>query len=646
MAKSDEKVIDAKKILRDFQRAYEAKKKWLKQAEEDFQFALGKQWDDDDVEKLSKVGVRALTINKIRPNIFLLTGLESQNRTDYQAYPEGGEDSLVANIVTSLLKNSMKTCDGDYRVSEQFENGLTCGECYMEPYLDYSYDMINPKLKLKAANFFECFPEPGFQMYDLSDAEYFCKIKFDLSKDKLLQIFPDKEKEIDDTPVGKIDLQEWGNLRTLEGMEIQRKGYNKEDDVSVGNIEGEEPLYDLVEYYYKKYVKKYYVAKKGVGLKEVIDDTEADRTIEIDKQTDTAQGRFPMKKITKYEPEIWCAALVGSKVLDNSRCWTYPKWKSYPFIPYFTYRSTQKLKDPELLVQGIVRGLKDPQREVNKRRTQTLRILNTSANSGWISAKGVIADKDAWKDFASSAGVILEYELKKATDQRPEKILPTPLSQGHEQMAQEASDDLKAISGINADLLAMSDKAVSGVAIGIRQRQGMVMVQKIFDNLSQTKRLLGRFILSIFSEIYDVESAIRVLGDQFIKDSFSVPVMQPQPDPMTGQMKQMPVMKQDGSGIEMQLDEKLVQETMNNVLSNSGIGVYDVSVGESASNETTKYANFMVLMDMASKYPGVIPPEVLVGESLISESSKQKITDSIEAQKAAMANNPPQQPPA
>jgi hypothetical protein len=561
------------------------------------------------------------------------------------AYPEGGEDSLVANIVTELLKNSMKLCDGDYRVSEQFENGLICGECYLEPYLDYSYDMVNPKLMLKATDYFSCFPEPGFQLYDLSDAEYFCKITFDLVQDKLIQMFPDKEKEIIDIAVGKIDLQGWANLRTLDGMDIQRHGYNKEDDTSTGEGGSTEPLYDLVEYYYKKYVKKYYIVKKGVGLKEVIDDEEAERTIAIDKETDTNNGRFPMKKIIKYEPEIWCASLVGNTVLDNARCWTYPKWKSYPFIPYFTYRSTQKLKDQELLVQGIVRALKDPQREVNKRRTQTLRILNTSANSGWIAPKGVIVDKDAWREYSASAGSILEYELKKASDMRPEKILPTPLSQGHEQMAQEASDDLKAISGINADLLAMSDKAVSGVAIGIRQRQGMVMVQKIFDNLSQTKRLLGRFILSIFSDIYDVETVTRILGDQFIKESFSVPVMQPQPDPMTGQMQNMPVMGQDGK-LEMQLDEKLVKDTLDNVLSNSGIGVYDVTVGESASNETTKYANFMVLMDMASKYPGVIPPDVLVGESLISESSKQKIVASIEAQKAAMANNPSQQPAA
>ena len=426
-------------------------------------------------------------------------------------------------------------------------------------------------------------------------------------------------------------------------MEIQREGYNAADDISLNSETREEATYDLVEYYYKKYVKKFYVAKKGLGIKEVASEEEANKAIEMDKITDITDGVNAMRKITKYEPEIWLASLVGNVVLDNSQSWCYPNWKSYPLIPYFAYRSTQKLKDTELLVQGVVRGLKDPQREVNKRKTQTLRLLNTSANSGWIAPKGVIVDKDAWKDFASSAGVILEYELKKPTDAIPQKILPTPLSQGHEQMTKDASDELKTISGINADLLAMSDKAVSGVAINIRQRQGMVMVQKLFDNLSQTKRLLGRFIMSIFNQLYDTEIAERILGEKFIKESFSIPVMKPSMNPMTGQPEQVPMVGADGKLV-TQIDKKLVSQTINNILTNSSIGVYDVSIGENANSETVKYGNFMMLMDMSQKYPGVIPAEVLVDESLISETSKQKIIANIESQKEAAANQNNQPP--
>ncbi|TXH51253.1 MAG: hypothetical protein E6Q97_18800 [Desulfurellales bacterium] len=70
---------------------------------------------------------------------------------------------------------------------------------------------------------------------------------------------------------------------------------------------------------------------------------------------------------------------------------------------------------------------------------------------------------------------------------------------------------------------------------------------------------------------------------------------------------------------------------MTKVLQDSGLGKYDVAVGESATNETVKYANYTTLLDMASK--GVpIPPDVLVEESQVSNASKQKIKAAIEQQ--------------
>ena len=42
------------------------------------------------------------------------------------------------------------------------------------------------------------------------------------------------------------------------------------------------------------------------------------------------------------------------------------------------------------------------------------------------------------------------------------------------------------------------------------------MVQEYLDNYSETKRLLGRFFLTQLSEVYTIESAIKVLGSDFI----------------------------------------------------------------------------------------------------------------------------------
>ena len=77
-----------------------AYKSLFKHIKEDFRFAQGKQWDDDDVIALRKRGIMALTINKIRPIIKLITGIERQSKSDFLAFPEGGEDTLTADIAT------------------------------------------------------------------------------------------------------------------------------------------------------------------------------------------------------------------------------------------------------------------------------------------------------------------------------------------------------------------------------------------------------------------------------------------------------------------------------------------------------------------------------------------------------------------
>src|SRR5260370_26531328 len=111
------KDIDAKTVRRDFQRAYDFKKLWIEEAREDFQFYLGKHWDDEDVTEMRKQGVLALTINKIRPNVRLLTGIERQNRSDILCYPEGRESGIKAEIATGLVKNVMKTSGANFKRS-------------------------------------------------------------------------------------------------------------------------------------------------------------------------------------------------------------------------------------------------------------------------------------------------------------------------------------------------------------------------------------------------------------------------------------------------------------------------------------------------------------------------------------------------
>lgn len=608
---------DIDQVYKDLNRSLSYFSKLFKEIKKDFEFAMGKQWDSADVQTLYNAGVKALTINKIKPMVKLITGIERQSRSDYKAFPEGTEDELLSDISTRLLKNVAKQSRLKHKISEQFKDAMIGGVCYIEPYIDYTQDLVNGEMKFRKVEAKRVLFDPSSEEYDLSDGKYLIKLTLGLSKDDLLMLFPKKKKDIDNIGLGTIDM-------TAQDSDILQA----RDYPSVGNMDSDrdakdkEASYDLIEYYYKMPYEVHYVVSRTNG---VIFETE----VEQEAQTFIAAQQIPDASIvTKYANEIRLKQVVGKTEMSDDRHSTYPKWKAYPIVPLFAERSTIETNDTAMTIQGMVRGLRDLQEEYNKRRTQELRHLNSSVNSGMFIPKDALdtTNKKNLKEFGSTPGVRIYYDPAKTGGVSPEgwKINPTPLSQGHAQLAAENAQDIKEASGVNPDLLANDSQSQSGRAILLKQRQGLVMIQESLDNYQQTKEILGRFILSQLGEVYTVESALQVLGDGFIKDNFRKPVFDalgdPQLDP-NGQLQTEP-------------DIDMAKLVVNKVLTDTSIGKYDVTIGEGTFNETIQMANFMTLMEMAGK--GIpIPPDVLVEESLLSSGQKEKIIASIEQQQVA-----------
>jgi len=613
------KKTDVEQVYKDLHRSLQFFSKIFKEIKKDFEFALGKQWDSSDVETLKNAGVKALTINKIKPMIKLVTGIERQSRSDYKAFPEGTEDELMSEISTRLLKNVAKQSRLKNKISEQFKDAMIGGVCYMEPYIDYTQDLINGEMKFRKVEAKRVLFDPQSEEYDLSDGKYLIKLTLGLSKDDLLMLFPNKKKAIEEISAGKVEL-------TANDDDIlQMRDYPSVDKMSDDPInQDEKEEYDLIEYYYKCPYEIYYVVSRAQGvLFETETEAEANTFIITNNIQDGAI-------VTKRVNEIRLKQVVGKTELTDERATTYPKWKTYPIVPLFAERSTVETADTSLAIQGIVRGLRDLQEEYNKRRTQELRHLNSSVNSGMFIPKDALDSNNQklLKEYGSSPGVRIFYDPAKTGGASPDswKVNPTPLSQGHAQLAAENAQDIKEASGVNPDLLANDSESQSGRAILLKQRQGLVMVQESLDNYAQTKEILGRFILSQLGEVYTIESAMKVLGDGFIRDNFKKPTFNELGDPQLGP---------DGQ-LQTEVDEDMARLVVNKVLTDSAIGKYDVTIGEGTFNETIQIANFMTLMEMAGK--GIpIPPQVLVEESTLAPGQKEKIVAGIQKQQAAMA---------
>ena len=439
------------KIHKDLKYSNEKVSKLHKAIKDDFSFAQGNQWEDGDVQDLAKAGVKAITINKIKPIVKLLTGIERQSRSDFKAFPEGGEDELTAEIVSRLMKNVAKNSRVEVKFSEVFKNGSIGGMCFLEPYMDYNFDLLNGDLKFKKISSADVYLDPDFQEYDLSDSKFLIKITKDLSQDDLLALFPDDEKKVKKIQGGKLDITTLDSLTTL----VETDDY-PETLSGDPNPETFEAVYDLVDYYYKELKTKYYtiIQEKGI-IKEF--DTQA----EAESLAEQTGGIVISRKV----PVIMLAQVVGNTLFYDDVAPFYPKWKTYPIIPFFAELITEDMKDFSLKIQGIVRGIKDLNEEYNKRRTQELRHLNSSANSGFVIEEGMLSSNEEakLKKFGSSAGIVVKTKRGRGTELG--RITPMPLSQGHAQLAAENAQDLKEASGVNPDLLANDSQSQSGRAI-------------------------------------------------------------------------------------------------------------------------------------------------------------------------------------
>lgn len=633
-------IID--RVSRDLKYSAEKMNTLREKIKEDFKFELGKQWEEDDVEELRKRGVKALTINKIKPIIKLLTGIERQSKSDFKAYPEGQEDSIVAEITTKLIKNVVKNSMLEIKFSEQFKNGCTGGMCFLEPYVDYSFDMINGDMKFKKISPLDVYLDPNFKEYDLSDSKYIIKITSDLSKDDLVALFPEGKEKIDKIGNGKINFD-----NVSDGVHFQKTDYpSLASGENYGMTEKGEPMYDLIDYFYKELGKRYFCVIQEKGIIE---------EFETKDTADEFNSKFGGLIIERDIPVIMHAQICGGVELYNGVAWSYPKYRMFPIMPFFAELVTEDINDLSLTIQGVVRGLKDLNLEYNKRRTQELMHLNSSANSGFEIEENQLTqeEEDKLKKFGSSPGIV----IKRRQNSPPVgRITPMPLSQGHAQLAMENAQDLKEASGVNPDLLANSSQSQSGRAILLKQRQGLAMIQEILDNFSVTKKLTGKFILTQLPEIFTLESAKRVLGNAFIHDNFNVPVnlilerglskisdgrdnevtelerqvMLTYPNISQGQ----PITDEQGVLVTA-VDTDTADEVIMSVLNNKELGKYDIAIGEGVYQDTIRLANFMDIKELAQQ--GVpIPPNVLIELSMIPDSDKKGIMRQLEAQQMAM----------
>lgn len=411
---------------------------------------------------------RQFNFNRIRRVINMIGGHQRKNRKSTIVTPIENGDAETADQFTKILmwvNNQESVLE---TISESFHGGLVTGMNLLEVWVDYRSDPISGNIRVDNCSYNSFLIDPFFRKHDLSDCNSIWKRSF-LTKREVISLMPDYEEVI-------MGLQGNDSGSARDGkFQFMPESYNY----------GMKNLLTYDQFYYRDYRTQKMLADAKTGeTMEWRGDDEMLREFLIQEPSVTV--------IDQTIPTVKLAIVVQGKVLYDG---PNPNGTDlYPFIPVFGYFNPQMPYFPQR-IQGVVRGLRDPQYLYNRRKVIELDILESQINSGWIYKENALVNPlDVFNLSGQGRGLALKEEASMTDVQQIQspQIPPTTI-QISEIMAREVME----ISGVNEELLGSATDDKAGILSMLRQGAGLTTLQILFDQLDHSQKLLGRIMIDI-----------------------------------------------------------------------------------------------------------------------------------------------------
>ena len=588
--KRDESEI-ANEVFELFKQALEDEGDSRKAAREAMDFYKGKQWDDENKRILEGQDRACLTMNEIQPNIDTLIGYHIENRQRIDYAPVEGGDQKTSDMLDILVNDHiLKRCNADVEETEIFSNIVKVGKGYFDLYMDFDED-IEGQICLESLDWDQVV-YGTHKKKDGSDAEYYIKHKM-YSMAKMKQLWPEKAEQIDKDHLDYIN----GDMAKDE-MQHSHDNYGKSPNqipMVVGSdnipmIEAYKKQYRILECYRKKFEKVPIIINEQDGL---VHDARGWKEADVEAVM-TLPG---MTKIKRNATRIRKTTTATNLVLEDENPADLPDDTFYT-IPAYAYKQGNEY-------WGKIEAVKDPQKEVNYRYSQTVDITNRMTNYGWFATESMFPEgRKGLKNFKSSVSKPGFVVGVNDMNQTPAQVTGTPFPGELAQLMGMSSDWIRSRMNIQVEDGGANE---SGSKFMNRQKMKMAGNQFLFDNLSLSKRRVGKLLIGLIKRYFPAERIHRIVND--------INNVEPQ------QMGEQPV-------------PDFTVDDIQGMLDNLDLTKYDVIVTESEDSPTTRIGTFLLMSDLAQN-GAPIPPELLIEMSEIPQSLKDRAFESLAAQQKA-----------
>lgn len=597
----------AEKLFREFRDARLAEENQRKVWKDCFNTV--NNWTDDELGQWKAawrelMGDRPmLSLNYVRKFVNRICGAQRLTKMDEKVIPRDDDsDPIIAEILNDLRKFVYDFNDAELvHIARAFRDMIICGRGWIKAEWTDERELLG-EIGLKRINPFRVYLKGKGERYDLLDRRGICEV-LPMDKDELLNLFPDSKDDIEG-----IDVDDEEEVKTATDDDYSGEG----EDV----YDREQNKYVVVRHQQYEWVDaRFLPGEKG-------------ELIPVDVKL--PEG---IKPISKKIRKVRVYYTLGNKILKEED--SPYKHGRFDIVPFFAYMDDGK-------ITGTVQDLLDPQKEINKRRSEALYLFAIASKGNYFAKKGAIDDLDDAQKRIGGWGQVIEVNGQPSEALSPIKpdLTAIPALLG---MENKSAQDMKEISGLqDASLGQMPTGAKSGRAIQELQQPGETMIGELFDNYVFSRKLLAQMVISLIQQYYTESRRIRIVGDYSSK--FLPPEMvEVRTQMMTQVLATNPMMSPEEAAfqtnqlLEFSDGTKIVGINIavgNKKLNDVSVGKYDVVVDHVAQNPTTRRAQYYDLLNLVSM--GIpVPPRHLIGATDM-RNKEQLIADIEQAQQQAM----------
>jgi hypothetical protein len=476
----------------------QAEERQQSQIDDDYYHHL--QWTAEQARVLAGRGQAPLVFNEARGTIDWLCGTERRLRKDYKIRPRAKDDEQNAEAKTKAFKYVEDVNLAPWHRSFAAKQMFTSGLGWLEEGIN-----LDPEKELiysGSEDWRRMFRDSRARAFDLDDCRYLFRRKI-VDLDYATMLLPkhanhlqaiagrwgtsDEDEQSDTWYLGErltnANSQQWATSRQGlfgDAYTVRTMGSGIFDH-------GRRRSVELLEMWYRV-PERVEVFASGPLFRKVYNPADP-------RHQQLKQDRWAMYEAVKFRMRVMIATQYQA-CWDGSSPYTHGR---FPFIPMWGYR-----RGRDGLAYGPMRGMRDAQDDLNKRRSKALYALSVSRI---IVKKGAYDDvEDVREEGARADGV---FEVDNPTHDIKFEKFHGEVQQNME-LAEADRQHIRNVGGVTGENLGQESNAISGKAIIAKQEQGSLTSFELFDNYLLAFKLAGQQRLANIEQFCNQEWQFRL----------------------------------------------------------------------------------------------------------------------------------------